>query len=167
MSVAAKLALASTALAAAALALGYGLGGTWIGTGLILLVGLLWLAGQWRRWGWVASPALVLFVGTAAFGLWLGLGAGWMLAGVVAALSAWDLDHFAQRLKRAGRVEGARALERGHLGRLLAVDGLGLALGALALGLRIQFGFGAALVLGLLAVWGLSRVVGFLRREGD
>jgi hypothetical protein len=167
MSIAARLALASTAVGAAALALGYGLGGPWIGVGLILAVGWLWLAGQWRGWGWVASSALVLLVGTAAFGLWLGLGTAWMLVSVVAALSAWDLDHFTQRLKRAGRVEGARALERTHLWRLLAVDGLGFTLGALALGLRIQFGFGAALVLGLLAVWGLSRVVGFLRREGD
>jgi hypothetical protein len=168
MNVTAKLALASTLLAAAVLALGYGLGSAWSGVGPILAVGLLWLASQWRDWwGWTASWALAFFTGAAAVGLWLGLGAGWMLAGVVAALSAWDLDHFAQRLKRAGWVEGTCALEHRHLRRLLAVDGLGFLLGAVALGIRIPFGFGVALVLGLLAMWGLSRAVGFLRREGD
>jgi hypothetical protein len=47
--------------------------------------------------------------------------------------------------------------------RLLLLSGLASS----ALGLHIQFGFGAALVLELLAVWELSRAVGLLRREAD
>jgi hypothetical protein len=86
---------------------------------------------------------------------------------VVAALVAWDLDRFAWRMRAVGRVEDADALERRHLWRLLAVCGVGLLLGAVALGFRIQLGFAVAFVLALLAVLGLSRLVGFLRREGD
>jgi hypothetical protein len=160
-----KLSLVSIGLATFALALGYGLGGLWAGAALIAALGLIWLLGQRAGWGWVASAMLVLFVGAAAVGTWLGVGAGWTLLGVVAALSAWDLDHFARRLKGAGRVVGARELGRRHLRQLLIVDGVGLLLGAVALGIKLKYGLGVALLLGLLAVLCLSRAIGFLSRE--
>lgn len=157
----------TTALATCALALGYGLGGLWAGALLILGLGSLWLLGQSRGWSSMASVALVLFVGAGAAGLWLGLAGGWMLPGVVAALSAWDLDHFAQRLRSAGRVDRVRELERRHIRRLLIVDGLGLVLAVAALGIKVRFGFGVAFFLGLLAALSLSLVIGSMRREGD
>ncbi len=162
-----KLLPISIILAAFVLALGYGLGGLWTETALVVVVGFLWLLGRWRGWGWMASVGLTFFVGAAAVGLWLNVGPGWTLLGVVAALSAWDLDHFVHRLERVGRVEDARYLERRHLERLLIVDGLGLLLGAVALRVKVEFGFGVALLLGLMAVLGLSQVIGFLRRESD
>jgi hypothetical protein len=115
----------------------------------------------------VASVALVLLIGAAAIGLWSGVAGGWALVGVAAALVAWDLDRFVWRMRAAGCVEGADVLERRHLQRLLTVGGTGLLLGAVALSLRIRLGFAAAFLLALLAVLGLSRVIGFLRREGD
>jgi hypothetical protein len=163
----AKLLLVSTIIAMGALALGYGLIGLWVWTMFIVTLGLVWLIGQRRDWGWMASVGLVLFVSTAAFGLWLGAGTGWMLIGVVAALSAWDLDHFTQRLSGAGRVESARDLERRHLQRLLTVDVSGLVLAIVALGIKVEFGLGTATLLGLLVILGLSRMVGFLRRKGN
>jgi hypothetical protein len=146
---------------------GYGLGGQWVWTAVIGLVGVLWLAGTWRGWEWVASVGLIGFVGIAAVGLWLGLGAGWMVFGLVAALCAWDLGRFVLYLKRVERVEAERELEQRHLQRLLAVAGLGLLVAAVALSVEIRFTFMMALLLGLLAVWGLSQAVGFLRRESD
>jgi hypothetical protein len=159
----AKFSLASIFLAVFALALGYGLAGLWGGALSVTASGLLWLLGRRRDWDWMASVVLIFLVGAAAGGLWLDLGAGWMLIGVVAALSAWDLDHFARRLRAVGRVEGARDLERRHLLRLLIVDGLGLLLAAVALKIKVGLSFGAAFLLGLLAVVGLSRAVLFLR----
>jgi len=111
--------------------------------------------------------ALVVFVGTAAIGLQLRWGVGWALLGMMAALSAWNLDHFAQCLACAGQAEQARELERQHLWRLLIVDGLGFLLAALALGLQIKPDFGLACILGLLAIVGLSQTIRFLRRESD
>jgi len=158
---------ASIVLAAGALALGYGLNGSWSIVIVIAVPGVLWLLGQWRGWGWTASVGLVCFVVIAAVGLGMRLWDGWMLAGVVGALSAWDLDHFARRLRGPGKVEGAHALERRHLQRLLIVDGAGLLLGAVALRARIELGFGAALLLGVLATLGLTRAIGFMRRQSD
>ncbi len=154
-------------LAMGTLAVGYGLGGQWVWTAVIGLVGVLWLAGTWRGWEWVASMGLIGFTGIAAVGLWLDLGAGWMVFGLVAALCAWDLGRFVLCLRRVGRVEAERELEQRHLQRLLAVAGLGLLVAAIALSIEIRFTFVMALLLGLLAVWGLSQAVGFLRRESD
>lgn len=153
-------------LTVSTLALAYGLHGWWIAALVILIVGALWLLAQRLGWSWVAHVALVLFVSAAAFGLGQDLPTGWMLFGLVAALSAWDLDHFAHRLDGAERVQRARLLGRRHLRRLLIVDGLGLLLGGAALTIQVQLDFGLILLLGLLALLGLSRAVRFLRREG-
>jgi hypothetical protein len=154
-----------------ALALGYARSGLWAWTSLIVALGGLWLLGQWRGWGWMASVGLVFFVVAAAAGLWLNLATGWMLLGVVAALATWDLDHFVQRLRSVGGdetpAEQWRELEQRHLRRLLIVDGLGLLLALVALEIKVKLSFGIAFSLGLLAVLGLSRVIGFLRRESE
>jgi len=81
------------------------------------------------------------------------MGSRWALGGMVVALSAWDLDHFAQRLRFAGQVEDVGRLERQHFWRLLIVDGLGLLFAAIALGIRVEFGFSLALVLGCSPSW--------------
>jgi hypothetical protein len=158
---------ASIAVAAGALALGYGLGGYGLPALLVAVLGGLWLLGRWRAWPWVAPAGFLCFTLAAAIGMLLGLGAGWMLLGAAAALVAWDLDDLVRRLERAGRVEAQAAIESRHLARLAAVAGLGLALAAIPLGLRLDLGFGLVLLLGLLAVLGLGRVVAYLRREGD
>ncbi len=154
-------------LAAIILAIGYSVGGEWKVSLILLAMGALWWVGHKRHWNLVGSAALVGFVVGAAVGLWMGLPAGWMLVGVVAALSAWDLDHFAQRLRGVERVEMQPALERLHLRRLVSVDGLGLLLAGTALVVQYKFSFDVALVLGLVAVLGLSQMVSYLRRESD
>ena len=166
--------LVSIGLATCALVLGYAQDGVWSWTSLTVSVAGLWLFGLWRGWEWMASVGLVFFVGTAAGGIWQGLQASWMLLGVVAALTAWDLHHYAQRLKSVGwgdapveRRSVGHNPERRHLRRLLLVNGLGLLLATVAFGTKIRINLGTAFLLGLLAIGGLSRAVGFLRREID
>jgi hypothetical protein len=162
-----RLAPVSIGLAAGAMAVGYALEGLWVGTLVSAVMGAAWLAGHWRRWGWITSVALPLSAGAAAIGLWLDVGSGWMLAGLVAALTAWDLEHFVQSLRSVDRVDHARELERSHLRRLLVVDGLGMALAALALRIRVRIGFGIMALLSLLLILALSRVVRYVRHEAN
>jgi hypothetical protein len=166
-SLTAKALPASIVLATGALGLGHGLNGSWSIVIVIAVLGALWLVGQWRGWGWTASVELVCSVIIAAVGLGMRPRDGWMLAGMAGALSAWDLHHFAQRLRGSGQVEGTRALERRHFQRLLVVTGAGLLLGTVALGAKVELGFGIALLLGVLAVLGLTRATRFLRRQSD
>ncbi|MBN1484825.1 MAG: hypothetical protein JXA37_08895 [Chloroflexia bacterium] len=125
----------------------------------LVACGLFWLLGLWQGWGWVGTAILLVFILAAAGGLLLNLGPGWMLLGLVAALVAWDLDHLSRRLHGA-ETETRRMLERAHILRLLPVVTAGLFLGGAAMVLRVRFGFGLALLLGLLLVVGLSRVLG-------
>jgi uncharacterized membrane protein len=155
----------SLGLAAGGLALGYALAGHWIWAALAIAVGLSWLLGQWRGWGWVASAGLLAWAALAAIGFWVDLGAGWMLCGMVAALTAWDLDHLVRRIGGLAGDERVRDLQRRHLRRLLLVDGVALSIMAIALGIDVKFSFAVALLLGLLAVLGLSRMIDALNRE--
>lgn len=163
----AKLLPVGVGLAAVALGLGFGLAGRWVWLLAVALVGGGWLAGWRRGWSWGAPLGLVGYVALAAAGLLLGVGAGWMLAGAVAALVAWDLDEFVRRLNSVEWVERRRDLERQHLLRLLGVAGLGSLLAAVALAVQLRLSLGLVLLLGLAAILGLSRAVGFLRREGE
>ena len=162
-----KVLLATTILATGLLAAGFGLYDAWNRALLVLAAGALWLLGQRLGWRWVASTVLIFFALVAILGLWLAVPDDWMLLGWVAALSAWDMEHFARGMADAGYVEGAPDLERGHLRRLLIVDGLAVLLGELALRIKVKIGFGTVFVLALLAVFGLSRAIRFLRDEGD
>src|SRR5215216_4728146 len=89
-------------LAALLPAIGYALGGRWIGAVASVALGGLWLVAQQRGWNGVEVLGLVGFVSLAAVGVLLGLAALMLLVGVVVGLVAWDLDRFAQRLRSTG-----------------------------------------------------------------
>jgi hypothetical protein len=119
---------------------------------------------------WAAPLALVGFVGLAAVGLQLDLAAGWMLLAVVAALCAWDLEHLEERLSHpgyAGSQAAHRAMEKGHLRRLMSVATVGFFLGSAALLVQARITFLPAVLLSLLALLGLSWLVSFFRAWGE
>lgn len=157
----------SIILAALLPATGYALGGLWIGAALSVALGGLWLAAQQRSWRGIEALGLVGFAALAGVGVLLGLAGPILLAGLVVALVAWDLDRFAQRLQKAGHVEAERELARAHLQRLLIVVGLGQLLAMVAGGIQIPLSFGWIAGLAVLAVLGLSRAIRALNREGD
>jgi hypothetical protein len=160
-----KILAASIGLATAALGLGYLHKDLWTWTLAIVALGLLWLFGLWRRWGWASSVGWILYTAGAAAGLLQGAGFGWMLSGLSMALIAWDLDAFVRRLQPIPRVEGKEDLERRHLLRLAVVSVLGWLLAAVATGARLELGFGVVLLLALLAAFGLSRAFAFARHQ--
>jgi hypothetical protein len=157
----------SIGIATLLLALGYAMGGGWIGTATSVVLGCLWLAGQRRGWSGMDALSLIGAVGIAAAGVWFALSTPVLLAGVVAALVAWDLDRFVRRTRNAGHVAEAAALTRAHLRWLLVVAGVGLAFGAVAAGIQVPLSLGWALLLGALAILGLSRAIRSLTRESD
>ncbi len=154
-----SLTLLFASIAAMVLALGYAGQALWAGVGIDIAIGLLWLAGDWRDWDWVAGPCLTGWVSLATFGIWQELPAGWMLVGVVAALVAWDLSHFAARLRAAGAITHPAELTRAHLRQLAIVITAGLLFGGIALGIRLELTFGWAILAAALAVIGISRVL--------
>jgi hypothetical protein len=154
-----SIALICAGLATLTLALSYAGQALWAGAAICAAIGLLWLAGRWRGWDWVTDPCLAGWVGMAAFGAWQGLPAAWMLAGVAAALAAWDLDRFDQRLRAAGAIPRRAELARAHLRRLAPTIGAGLLLGGIALGARLELTFAWAVLIGALAIVGISGLI--------
>lgn len=79
-----------------------------------------------------------------------------------------EADTVSARLDTRARLEvEASALERAHLRRLAVVSGAGVLLGALALTIRLTLRFGFIVALGLVAIFGLSRLIHYLRQESD
>lgn len=156
--------MAAVGLAVLSLALVYGRHGEWTGVLAASALGLVWLSGLWRGWHWLTGAGLFGFAALAAWGMWLGLPAAWLLAGIIAALAAWDLAHFTRRLELPGhQVVNRAALVRAHLQRSGVALGLGLLLGGIALALPLGLNLGWALLLGLLAVFGLAGLIRLIR----
>ena len=157
----------SLGCATCALVAGYAIGGLWIWTLPILGLAVLWLLGHRLGLKWISSLELLLFVGLAVIGIWQELPFGWMLLGIIAALTTWDMENFYQRMEGVERVDHRETLKRKYLQRLLIIEGSGALFAIAAVNLTVNFSFGSALLLGLLAMFSLSRTIGFLRRESD
>ena len=161
------LSIASAGLCLFLLALGFALHGLWVGAVAVLAAGALWLLGQWRALPWASSAGLVVQAVAAAVAVLNGVWGGWSVLAVVAALVAWDLDQFAQRMRAAGRVDDAPGQERRHIQRLSIVAGIGSLLGIAALSFQVRLSFGLSLLLALLMMLCLGLVIGYMRRAGD
>ena len=155
---------ASIGLASGVLALGYLLADLPAGTLLVLVLGIVWLCGQWRDWSWVSSAGLFSCTAAAAVGLFVGLRAEWMIIGQVAALAAWDMGGLRNRLRTAAGADHRRALEKRHFQWLVPVAVLGLLLAVVALYARLDLSFGTIMLLALAGIAGLSQMIAFLRR---
>jgi hypothetical protein len=131
----------------------------------ILAFGVPWLFAGWKRWTWFSAIALLFSVALAAFGLWIDLSPGWMISGALGGLLAWDLTEFMRRLRFAARTEDLRDLERRHLSRVAIVALIGVALASIPMLVRLEFSFEWVVLLTLIAAFGVTQLVAWLRRN--
>lgn len=150
----------STAMIAAGF---YGAGMIYQTFGLIVF-GLAWMAGQ-RKWTWVASLGLGVMTLAAVIGLLYNLPAPMMIGGFLCAFIAWDLSGFNSRVKLAAKDDNHGRLAQLHLLRLGMVIGAGFGVVMLTRTIRVHFDFEMAALLIIAGVWGLSVLVGRLRRS--
>jgi hypothetical protein len=150
-------------LAAVLLTLGYAGGGYRIGAAASAIIGSLWLIGLYRGWAGMGTLGLIGLVGMAAAGASV-VALPMLLAGVAAALAAWDLQRFTRRLDDGGQVLHEPALVRSHIRWSLGAVGAGLLIGLIAPAVHIPLRFGWAILLSALAVFGVSRAIRWLNR---
>ena len=130
----------------------------------IVLFGVLWLISIWRRWRWFAYIGIASNMLTAALGLWLfNFPPGWMFAGAISGLLAFDLTYFWHQVRFIDSDEERRGLERGHLLRITFLVILGMTLASLAMLIKLQFTFEWALLLVIVAAFGMIQLM-WIRR---
>jgi hypothetical protein len=147
------------------LARGYQAGGHAVSANWLLVLGLVWLFAETQRWRWFASLGFLACVAAAGYGLWLNLPSGWMLAGAMGALVAWDLSDFLHRLKSAAPEDEVSALTRRHLIRLAIVTAAGLVFSLVGMFVRLRLSFEWAAFLAILSALGVSLLVKRVRNQ--
>ncbi len=129
----------SVLLGVGSLARGYSEIGLDAVTRWIFILGALWLITLWNGAGWFSALALVLVFLASAFGLWFRFAPGWMFAGGIFTLIAWDLTRFRQRLIFLPAREDKRGVERRHIARLSYLSLIGLFIASITMFLRGAF----------------------------
>jgi hypothetical protein len=156
--------LSSIVISSASLAWGFSQSGFASFSTWIILLGAGWLFAVWQDWKWYSSVALSIFTIAAAFGLWFGFVPGWMFAGGIFALFAWDMTDFRLRLRGMANDDNARGIERRHLARVSLLALTGLILASIAMLVRVQFTFEWSALLVIVILLGLGQLIGWLKR---
>lgn len=159
--------LTAIIVAAGSLAAGYRSEGHTTAVIWLLVLGVLWLLAEIRRWRWFASIAFLACLAAAAWGLWIGLSGLWMLAGVVSALVAWDLSDFLLRVQESAPGDEVPLMAQRHLVRLGVLSAIGLGLSLLSMLYEWKLSFEWAAFLALLAALGVTYFVRRVRRGED
>ena len=131
-----------------------------------LAVGAFWILAARLSWSWAAWPGLLVLAAAAAGGILLGFSPLLMAFSLLGILSAWDLQDFNRRLRKAAPGDDLRGLEKSHLLRLALLDTSGLALMLAAVNLHIRINFEWVFLLVLVLVLGMLELVKRLRRGG-
>ncbi|MCA1900401.1 MAG: hypothetical protein LDL50_06810 [Chloroflexi bacterium] len=156
--------LLSVLLSSATLAWGFAQSGFASFSAWMIVFGLGWLLAVWQRWFWYSSLALILYIILAALGLWFGFSPGWLFAGGIFALFAWDMTEFRQRLVLMGKRDDARVVERRHLLRVSLLALTGMTLASIAMLLRGQFTFEWGALFVAVILLGLAQLAGWFRK---
>jgi hypothetical protein len=146
------------------LAVGYGLAGQWLGAVMALITGLAWWLAQ--KYPTVELPHICLLASTclAVVGLLTGASPGLMIGGAAVALAVWDLLFLDIALGSDSFGEQTRRYENKHLQSLALALGsglLGVFLGRL---LHLEVSFFVVVFFVGLAVYGLARVWGYIKK---
>jgi len=127
--------------------------------------GIAWALGQ-LKWAWIGSLGLAVITLAAVLGIFYNLPISLMAGGALFALTAWDLEEFHLRLKKASKEDDVNGIIRGHFVRLGMVLASGGGIILLAWFMRVRFNFEVAALLVLAGVWGISLLVRRLQRDG-
>ncbi len=133
----------------------------------VSIIGLVVLAEEINKLRWLSSLAFAAFVFMGMLLLWRGAPALPALAATTAALAAWDLHAFRERILSVGKLPTPDAHVTQHLRRLAITLSIGLGLGLLGIWVQIDVSTLAVAGLITLAAIGLTGTVGYLHRSSD
>jgi hypothetical protein len=148
------------------LAFGYHMAGLTQFVRWIILFGAVWLFAVWQRWRWFAYIGIAFNLFAAALGLWfLNFSPGWMFAGAIGGLLAFDLTGFRDSLRFALSDEEQRVVETRHLRRISLLTMVGFGLANLAMIVKLQFSLEWALLSAIVAALGIPQLIAWFRKR--
>lgn len=154
----------SNLLAAAALALAFGLGQYWGGAAASLGLGLLgWFGLKKVQNTWSADLYLASVVLLVTLGGLLDLITYFLFIAMVGALGVWDLARFQSRIAHAPDSEDILQIEKRHLSLLGLTLLITAILATAMLTVQVQISFGLALTFGVILIITLGQIIRFLR----
>jgi hypothetical protein len=145
------------------LALAYVLNGFFLLAGLFLILGTMWLLDNRRRRHHLPSLVLIVFTLFCILGYWLQLSMPVLVLALSAAIAAWDMDHFIQRIQAQPPLREFDRLQRHHIKQLVIVIGIGIVIAQTVLLIQITLNFWIIFVIALLVTVSLTRVLMMIR----
>ena len=150
---------ATIALGAASFAFGYA-SARLMFLGLIaIILGAVWMYGQWRGSQRFSRVGLGVAVSAGAIGVVLGVNSGWLFAGVSFSLFAWDLMEFHNRMKFTSDEDDVPALERKHLLRLGILAAAEIILFVMTVFIHLRLGLWWLIFLAFVTALGLTQLI--------
>jgi len=137
-----------------------------IGLVFVTFVGVFWALRHWKSWILLKNSSLFMFLLVVLFGVWNQVNGIWLLGGVIFSIISWDIERFLAKIQKVDRVLNEDLFVTKYLWRIGIVEILCLILGGVSLGINLEISFGWTLLLGILLVFSMSKVVGFLRKPG-
>lgn len=131
---------------------------------LVVFLGAVWVIAHWRKWRWVPTPAIIIFLLFAAVGVWFELHPGWMFNGAAFALIAYDLGDFQRRAKNMPAREDVPGRTRRRIMRISVLVGLGLSFVSLLLLFTDRFSLDWGLSLVVIALFASLQIVAWQKR---
>jgi hypothetical protein len=151
-------------LSALCLVAGYSVTGQWVGVVIAIITGPGWLLA--RKYPASSLPLLCLSatMGLAVTGSLTGSPASLMIIGSAVALAAWDLLYLDAAVVSNSPWEQTRLFETKHLQSLALALGSGLLAAFLGSLLHLRISFVMLIIFIALAVFGLQRVWGYVKK---
>ena len=131
----------------------------------VLVIGTFWTWGLLQFKKQIPRFGMILLTLLSVVALFNEIPFAWAFAGALSALLSYDLSNFYQRLRFASETEDTKLLQRVHLTRLGIITLLGLSLSTASMLWQAKFTFEWAIFLMLVGVWGISLLVGWVRKS--
>ncbi len=116
-----------------------------------IALGVIWLVAQYNHWDWFSAATLIVVMLSACMGLWMDFHAGWLIAGSIFCLIAWDLTEFRRQLPARPKAD-LSGIEQRHIARLSFLVLAGLTFATLLLLVRGQFTSDWGILISVMAV---------------
>lgn len=130
----------------------------------LAILGIAWTLAQ-LKWRWVSSLGFALITLLIILGVIFNLSALLLASAEVSAYIAWDLAEFYSRVRQASPKDDIRKLEQRHFTRLGLVLAAGIGAALMVRLVKVRFSFEVGVLLVLSGIWGVSFLVGRLRRN--